>query len=618
MTYTKILAAFLLLCSFSLQAQPDRWQQRAEYTMDIDFDVETHRFNGEQQLVYFNNSPDTLNEVFYHLYFNAFQPNSMMDVRSRTITDPDRRVGSRIANLEEDEIGYQKINALTQDGQKVSYEVVGTILEVDLAEPILPGERTVFEMDFEAQVPVQIRRTGRNNAEGIDYSMVQWYPKMAEYDYQGWHANPYVGREFYGIWGDFDVTIHIDQNYIVGGSGYLQNPEEIGYGYEKEGTEVNRPEGEKLSWHFVAPDVHDFMWATDPDYTHVTRTRKDGMVMHFLYQKNEETEEPWSRLPEVMDAAFEFINQTFGQYPYEQYSFIQGGDGGMEYPMGTLITGERSFPSLVGVSIHELMHSWYQMVLGTNESLYPWMDEGFTSYATTETINHLRREGIFPGEYTEFPHTGSIRGYARFALSGFEEPMITHADHFMRNQAYGVASYTKGQVFLEQLKYIIGEEDFNSTMLRYFDTWKFKHPNANDFIRVAEKESGLELDWYKEYWVQSTHVIDYGIDSVQSVDRRTTQITLAKNGVMPMPLDVVVTHEDGEKELFNIPLRIMRGTKEQEFEDMEFQVLEDWPWTHPTYTFELPVGIDAIESIEIDPTRRMADVDLENNTWQNE
>jgi len=616
MTYSKILVILLVFGTFAVQAQPDRWQQRAEYTMDIDFDVETHRYDGQQRLVYYNNSPDTLDQVFYHLYFNAFQPNSMMDVRSRTIADPDRRVGSRISNLGEDEIGYQKINALTQDGQEVDYEVVGTILEVNLAQPILPGERTVFEMDFQAQVPVQIRRSGRDNAEGIDYSMAQWYPKMAEYDYQGWHANPYVGREFYGIWGDFDVTIHIDRNYIIGGSGYLQNPEEIGYGYEKEGTEVNRPDGEKLSWHFVAPNVHDFMWAADPDYTHMTRTRDDGMVMHFFYQKNEETEEPWSRLPEVMDEAFAFINKTFGQYPYEQYTFIQGGDGGMEYPMGTLITGERSFPSLVGVSIHELMHSWYQMVLGTNESLYPWMDEGFTSYATTETINHLRNEGVFPGEAREFPHIGSIRGYARFAQSGFEEPLITHSDHFMRNQAYGVASYTKGQVFLEQLKYIIGEEDFNSTMLRYFDTWKFKHPNANDFIRIAEKESGLELDWYKEYWVNTTHTIDYAIDSVESVDRKTTQITLAKQGVMPMPLDVVVTLADGSQKLFNIPLRIMRGTKAQEFDDMEFEVIEDWPWTHPEYTFAIPMAMDDIESITIDPTGRMADVDLENNRWE--
>ena len=162
--------------------------------MDIDFDVSNHQFTGTQKLNYYNNSPDTLGEVFYHLYFNAFQPNSMMDVRSRTILDPDPRVADRISKLSEEEIGYQRVIKLRMDGKPVDYEVVGTILEVDLPEPILPGSKVVFDMAFEAQVPLQIRRSGRDNKEGIDYSMTQWYPKMCEYDYQGWHANPYVGR----------------------------------------------------------------------------------------------------------------------------------------------------------------------------------------------------------------------------------------------------------------------------------------------------------------------------------------------------------------------------------------------------------------------------------------
>ncbi|NUO02857.1 MAG: M1 family peptidase, partial [Saprospiraceae bacterium] len=182
----KYFFAFLLLNPVLLVGQPDRWQQAVNYKMDIDFDVRTHRFEGEQELTYFNNSPDTLYRVFYHLYFNAFQPGSMMDMRSRTIPDPDGRVGDRISKLKPDEIGYHNILSLKQNGKKVSYKVVETILEVTLAEPIMPGSRTVFDMEFESQVPVQIRRSGRDNKEGIDYSMAQWYPKMCEYDYQGW------------------------------------------------------------------------------------------------------------------------------------------------------------------------------------------------------------------------------------------------------------------------------------------------------------------------------------------------------------------------------------------------------------------------------------------------
>ncbi|MCI5081451.1 MAG: M1 family metallopeptidase [Saprospiraceae bacterium] len=606
----RIIISCLMLLFFSfvqLNAQSDRWQQRINYQMDIDFDVEKHQYQGTQRVIYFNNSPDALDQVFYHLFFNAFQPGSMMDVRSNTISDPDRRVGNRISKLKPDEIGYQKIKSLKHNGQDVDFEVVGTILEVHLKEPIAPNSSAVFDMEFEAQVPLQIRRSGRDNAEGISYSMSQWYPKMAEYDYQGWHANPYVGREFYGVWGDFDVNITIDKAYTIGGTGYLQNPDEIGHGYTEKEVKVK---GDKLEWNFFAPNVHDFMWAADPDYTHDTFKRKDGLVLHFYYQKNERTEENWAQLPEIMDCAFDFINENFGQYPYQQYSFIQGGDGGMEYPMGTLITGERTLGSLVGVSVHELMHSWYQMVLGTNESLYPWMDEGFTSYASALVMNHLRKEGKIPGSPSENVFGRTYMGFANFAKSGMEEPLIIHADHFTSNAAYGVGSYTKGSIFLHQLSYIIGEEAFKKGMLAYYDEWKFKHPNSNDFIRVMEKQSGLELDWYREYWVNTTHTIDYGIKSVEELDGKKTKVTLSKIGVMPMPLDIAVETKSGETKHYNIALRIMRGNKAD-----AGTILEDWPWTHPEYEMELDVPKSNIQKIIIDPEMKMLDVERENNEW---
>ncbi|MCE2994774.1 MAG: M1 family peptidase, partial [Flammeovirgaceae bacterium] len=169
---------FSCFCT-TLLAQRDYWQQRVDYTMDIQFNSTNHRFTGTQKLVYTNNSPDTLAKVYYHLYFNAFQPGSMMDVRSRNLPDPDRRVMDRISKLKEDEIGYQHVVSLKQDGKDVSYKVNGTVLEVTLAKPILPKTKATFDLQFEAQVPVQIRRSGRNNREGISYSMTQWYPKMA-------------------------------------------------------------------------------------------------------------------------------------------------------------------------------------------------------------------------------------------------------------------------------------------------------------------------------------------------------------------------------------------------------------------------------------------------------
>ena len=609
-TLSKI--TLLFFCSFfslCVLSQSGRWQQRVEYKMDIVMDVKSHQYKGVQELLYFNNSPDTLQNVYYHLYFNAFQPESMMDVRSRNISDPDRRVGSRINGLKPDEIGYQKILSLKQNGQAVNYEVAGTILEVQLNEPVLPGSKAIFAMEFEAQVPVQIRRSGRNNAEGIDYSMSQWYPKMAEYDYMGWHPNPYIGREFHGVWGDFDVKITIDPAYVVGGTGYLQNPNETGHGYETPGTKV--PEHKRdITWHFKAENVMDFMWAADPDYTHDIARVPGGPTLHFLYVKNKNTEENWSRLPERTIKAFQYMNERFGKYPYEQYSIIQGGDGGMEYPMATLITGHRSLNGLVGVTVHELIHSWFQHLLGTNESLYAWMDEGFTTFASNETIKHISNSTILN------PHKGTYMGYFDLVKRGIEEPSSLHADHFNTNRAYSTSAYSKGSIFLNQLSYIVGQENFDKGMLRYFNTWKFRHPNPNDFIRIMEKESGMILDWYLNYWVHTTKTIDYGIGSV--VDNgQSTSVTLERIGEIPMPIDLEVTYTDGNKETYYIPLRIMRNEKKND-RGLKLLLQEDWPWTHPQYSLRIPKKLSEISEIKIDPSERLADINHQNNAFHSD
>ena len=608
------IAILTISISTTTNAQADRWQQSIKYKMDIDMDVKKNQYKGKQYIQYVNNSPDTLYKVFYHMYFNAFQPNSMMDVRSRTIADPDRRVGSRIEGLTKDEIGYIKVKMLKHQGEEVEYEMVGTILEVTLNEPIEPRSSTLFEMDYEAQIPLQVRRSGRDNAEGVKFSMAQWYPKMANYDYQGWSANPYVGREFYGIWGDYNVTIHIDKKYVVGATGQLQNMDEIGYGYGKVKSKEKKG---KITYKFLAENVHDFAWGADPDYTHETYQIIDGPLLHFLYQPGEKTTENWQNLPRAMAAAYKWMSARYGKYPYDNYYFVQGGDGGMEYPQLTLITGERSYGSLVGVSIHEWMHSWYQMVLATNEALYPWMDEGFTSFGSTETMNYLKQEGIIPGEIAENPFLGAFNGQANTALSGFEEPLSTHADHYTTNRAYGVGSYIKGQVFLKQLEYVLGKVAFDKALLDYYDTWKFKHPNPNDFIRVFEKNSGLELDWYKEYMVNTTHYIDYALDTiVLNRKYKGASIELSRIGKMPMPLDVLVETQAGKKYMYNIPLQIMRGAKPKDDAGIDgYTVVEDWPWTNPTYSLKVPYKLGDIKKITIDPNTGMVDVDRMNNVW---
>ena len=219
-----ILYVICTICFLSSNAQADRWQQHAEYKMNIDMDESAHQYAGDMELTYTNNSPEALDVVFFHLYFNAFQPGSMMDVRSRTIEDPDPRVGDRIFNLSQEETGWIKVKGVKMDGKKCSMDEQGTILRVDLPRPIKSGAKVKFELVWDAQVPLQIRRSGWMNKEGIEFSMTQWYPKMCEYDYQGWHSNPYIGREFHGVWGNFEVNITMNGKYTIGGTGVLQNP----------------------------------------------------------------------------------------------------------------------------------------------------------------------------------------------------------------------------------------------------------------------------------------------------------------------------------------------------------------------------------------------------------
>ena len=429
----KIFYLVIIFCCISLfsNAQPDRWQQKVKYVMNVDMNVQTNQFTGKQKLEYWNNSPDTLTKVFYHLYFNAFQPGSMMDVRSRRQgavngaggrPDWDGRVKDRILNLKPDEIGYQKILSLKMNGKLQSFKMLETILEVKLDKPILPKSKVVFDMEFEAQVPLQVRRSGRDNpSTKVRYSMSQWYPKLCEYDYEGWHPTPYVGREFYGVWGEYDVSIKIDSKYILGGTGYLQNPNQIGYGYETAGAKVNRPSGNKLTWRFVAPNVHDFMWAADPEFIHKTRKANDSVTFHLLYKPTNVAAASWEKILDDAERALPFIEKTFGVYPYKQYSFIHGGDGGMEYPMATLLADP-------GAWLHEWMHNWYHGLLGTNESLNGWMDEGFASYADDRVLAFLNND-------TGFASGGAYRSYFSLVKSGKEEPLTTHADHYNLNAA---------------------------------------------------------------------------------------------------------------------------------------------------------------------------------------
>jgi hypothetical protein len=609
-----VLAIFILFIHNSTIAQCDRWKMEVCYDMDIDFEVKNHSYTGSLKIVLKNNSPDTLIELFFHLYNNAFRPGSEMDFYNRVIPDPDSRISDRIMLLNEHEMGRMEVTEVKIKNHICQLEEFGTILKVTLGQAITPGKKVTIMVKFNAQVPLQIRRNGRMSSEGVHYSMAQWYPKLCQYDQEGWHVNPYIGREFYGIFGQFNVNIKIDSTYMLAGTGNLLNAREIGKGYTtKRKNNPASPSGKYL-WKFEAKNVHDFMWAADPEYVHVTDTTRDGIVLRAFYKPAAETNENWPKLLPVMKAAFNFIQPKYGKYPYNTYAFIQGGDGGMEYPMATLITGHRNLGSLVGVSVHELMHSWYHGVLGFNESKYHWMDEGFTTYASQLVMHHLTKNKFIPG--TSDPANlfkNSYTGYINLVSSGLEEPMGTHADHFLYNTSYGLAAYSKGSLYLYQLSGIIGEDKLDQTLITLYNKCKYHHPTDRDFIALAERISGMKLKWYNEYWVYSTKTIDYTISSTSTNEQGELTIDLQRLGTMPMPIEVLISLKNGQNKRIIIPLSLMYNSKPINSEDPKVEVAEYWDSVNPYYVLNTSLSVDEVLQIQIDPDNLIMDIDRSNN-----
>jgi hypothetical protein len=611
----RFCAVVTFLCLYQcLQAQVNTWQQRINYDIAVNLNVTTNSLSGTERIDYYNNSPDTLRRVFFHTYWNAFQPNSSMDVRSREtgkiklgydkegreVFDWDPRIKDRILNLKPTEIGYQKVSYVRINAKAQKLIEHESILEVVLDRPILPRSKTTLEISFEAQVPIQILRSGRDNAQGVRYTMSQWYPKMVEYDYTGWNANPYILREFHGVWGDYNVKVSIDKNYMLAGSGTLQNGNQLGFGYEASGTKITKPTTQTLTWNFVANNVHDFVWTADPTYTMIKRQVKNGPLFYFVYRNLDSLHERFRLLADTIELAYPLIAKTFGAYPYKNFSFIQGGDGAMEYPMAALLKG-----GSVGSGIHEFMHSWYHGMLASNEGMFPWMDEGFTNYGTERILSQLRSK-------TTFGQENNYDAYYKSLKFDFTEPLTMHADHYNTNYAYGINAYAKGAIFVSQLGYIVGDRIRDSILLEYYREWRYKHPNPNDFMRVAERVSGMELDWYKDYWINTTKTINYAIDSLWE-DGGKTKVRIRRTGAIPMPMDVQLIFKDSSKELHYIPLDLMYGQKPSEDNTIKRFVNDEWRWTHPTYTFETSRKILDISEVQIDPSQRLADIEKANN-----
>ena len=578
--------------------------------MDIDVDAENFTYQGKQTLTYTNNSPDELKVVYFHLYWNAFKAGSMMDQRvGGQGKNGDSRLQkdgiSRLASIPKTEEGAQNIHWIKQNGKDLKFEIQETIMKVELATPIKPNSSTTFTMDWDAVIPMQIRRSGRNNREGIDMTVTQWYPKIAEYDYDGWATFDYVGREFHAPFSDFEVNIKIDKNYVIGAGGILENPLEV-KGYDEKAT-IKTDDKNKATWKWSAKNMLDFAWAADKDYTVENFTVLDGPKVYYVYQKSDKTK-LWSDSKPYVTQFFQLMNATFGRYTYPTYSFIQGGDGGMEYGMCTMILGEaNSLEGLLGLMVHEGGHSWNQQIMAYNESMRPWMDEGFTSYYENLVMHQI----LPPKVATANPFVGTLNAYRNFVKRGIEEPAVWFGDHHDNGGAYSFASYVKGELFLVQLGYIMGEQNLSVTMKEFYNTWKLKHPTDRDLMHIAQKVSGMDLKWFQNYWINTTKTIDYGIKEVK-YDANSTTVTLVNNGNIPMPIDFSILKKDKKVINYQIPLNMTHVWKKKDIYG-DFTTLNYWPWTQKEYTFTIPYNKSQISTLGIDFSQRLADVNMADN-----
>ncbi len=634
----KIFLLFLFV-AVSASAQPsDYWQQHVSYTISGTLIDSIHSFDGNLSVVYTNNSPDTLHEIWFHLYYNAFQPGSMMHERSKILND--RGVADKIDHYKRSDWGEQRISEVSAlkvglwrkkpSLIPVKFEISGTIMKVILNEPLPPGSEEEISMPFFVQIPPLTRRGGWMNQDGIKYSMSQWYPKICEYDREGWHHQEYIAREFYGVWGDFDVTMNVPSKFCVGSTGQCQNPEEVGWGYDQIANGVKKgkaypdsvakaKQSLMTTWHFTASNVHDFAWVAH-DYIHEWDTWSDTITVHCLYKANEE--QAWK---EAMPNTFFMLDhhsKKVGWYQYRNFTNTHGGDGGMEYPQ-LIMDGSAS----AGLIAHEGGHQWFYGMIGNNETRYAYLDEGFTEFIemTCQEAHYGRNQRINGVDERPWltrmliPETDTRRNYYSsyldLATAGYEEPLTIPHDWFREGVNAGQV-YFKTLAGLAQLEYVLGDSVFWAGMKEYFRRWHFKHPNLNDFKRTMQDVSGADLDYYFDEWFASTRTIDYaacGLNSEKKQDGTyETTVKLKNKNLGVAPIDLTLHYDDGSTGIATIPLSVNQGLayKKPEAGRLFFP---SWDWVSTGYegTITTPKEVDWYE---IDSSYRLMDLNRRNNT----
>lgn len=599
----------------------DYWQQDVHYTISAIIDDEKDEITGVEKLVYYNNNPDALDKVYFHLYQNAFQPGSYAHALNEV-------------NKETTQFGKyeaQKMGTLIQEflvnGVSVPYKIDNTILIAELPKPLASGDSIVFNIKFKTYWDNgSMRRrfkTFKPDGENKHYDGVHWYPRISVYDRKfGWTADQHLGKEFYGDYGVFDVTLQFPSNYVVEATGALKNESEVmpdalrakldianysapaenggrvptGYKYtiEKNGTKT---------WRYHAENVHDFAFTADPTYR-IGEVEWNGIRCIALAQ--EQNAPYWYPTANFVANVIKVYSTDIGMYGYPKIVAADARDG-MEYPMITLDGG--NWPGHQYVIAHEIGHNWFYGMIGNNETYRAMLDEGFTQFLTSWSIKKINGISMHANVQDE---QFVYNGYLNDAINKNDAMLNTHSDDFSSALGHGGGYrhvYYKTATMLYNLQYVLGDELFLNAMKHYFEKWKFAHPYPEDFRKAIIEYTKVDLNWFFDQWMETTKSIDYKIVKYKRVKNNSNDgkyhyaITLKRKGEMQMPIDFTVQDKSGKKYEYIVPNTYFVKSEKRTV----LKTWKGWGLLNQTYTDTIVLD-DKMIAMEIDSSNRLADI----------
>jgi hypothetical protein len=584
----------------------DYWQQRADYVIRATLDTIAKAVSGEEQITYTNNSPDTLRFLWLQLDQNLFTDSSRGGALFPDFIGTDG--GMRVVWVGEPARPATR-GRKAGAASPLHYSINGTMMRVDLERPLPPGGRQLLGVSWSFPFGPLRNRMGIETIDGSTiYEVAQWYPRLAVYDdVRGWNTEQYIGLgEFYLEYGSFDVSLTIPANMLVAATGTLRNPQQVLTAQQRArlaqarrsdrtvvirgeneiGGHASAPgrEGPKI-WRFTADSVRDFAWAAAPNFVWDAVSANKGKVLVMSFYPPS-ADSIWNRASEYGKLAIERYSKQWFPYPYPSAVNLNGVEGGMEYPMIVFCHNRTSAQGLYGVTDHEFGHTWFPMLVGSNERLYAWMDEGFNTF-----MNYYNWKHQYPDTPTR---RGTAESYLEYARSGHERPIMTPPDRVSYPELHNVG-YNKPGLGLRLLRdYVLGADRFDPAFREYIRRWAYKHPTPADFFRTIEDGVGEDLSWFWRGWFYTTAGIDQAVDSVVLSDTAgvVSRIHLRNAGAMPMPVVLAVTLSGGKTLRTRLPVEV-------------------W-YLGSTYVVAVPGDVTGVR---VDPDEALPDLDRANNVW---